>query len=182
MISLSSPTTLDTWIGHYSNQHLYYFGRHFNGKPISYKFNSLGFRGPEFVDADITIVGSSFTFGVGLAWEDTWHQQLAYMTNKTVNVYSIAGYGISNNELIELYARFKSNKQAIIQLREETYSTADYTIPSDTFVFRIEESQKDVQCPTFTWSGFVDHAEDGVHPGPKTHVKWAKLIAKIWNL
>lgn len=182
MTSLPTPNTLDTWIGHYSNQRHVYFARHHSGKHIDYSFNSSGFRGPEFTNADITIFGSSFTFGVGLPWEDTWHQQLAYMTNKTVNVYSIAGYGISNNELIELYNRFKTNSRVILQLREDAYSSGAYTIPSDIMAFKIEENTKDSRCLTFTWKGFVDRAEDQTHPGPKTHYMWAKVLKKIWNL
>jgi hypothetical protein len=182
MKSLPSPASLDTWIGHFSNQTHNYFGRHTEGRPVVYNFNSKGFRGPEFIDADITVFGSSFSFGVGLEWTDTWHQQLARMTNKTVNVYSIAGYGIENQELIELYTRYTPTNQVILQLREEAYSTKKYTIPENILVFKIEEDKKDTQCPTFTWASFADHAEDKIHPGVITHSNWAKILIKIWNL
>ena len=82
--------TYQAWIGKYANCSFKYFARHKEGRPINYQFNSLGYRGPEhYNDPDISVFGSSFSFGVGVEFTECWHQQLG---NYRINLYAPAGF------------------------------------------------------------------------------------------
>lgn len=173
--------TWDEWIGLNANSTVNYFARHVNGTPVEYKFNSLGFRGPEFyADPDITVFGSSFTFGVGLDWDKTWHQLLG---DYRINCYAAAGWAVSNDQLVDLFNRFTpATGISIIQFREEKYTRHTYKIPKGPLCFKIEDAGKDPRMPTFSYTSICDQAADMCHPGPKTHKVWATLLKKMWNL
>ena len=168
------------WIGKYANKKFSYFARHDSDNPINYEFNSLGYRGPEHVaDPDISVFGSSFSFGVGIEYSECWHQQLG--TDK-VNCYAPAGFLVTNDDIISHYLNTKiSSGKVILQLREFKYNRDTLTIPTSPLVFAIDE-YKHTTIPTLTYESFLDKAEDNVHPGKNTHKKWASILKTILNL
>lgn len=168
------------WPGKYANKSFKYFARHKEGNPKQYKFNSLGYRGPEHHDSpDISVFGSSFSFGVGIDFEQCWHQQLG---DYKVNCYAPAGFAVTNNDIIEHYLRTPiASGRVILQLREFNYNTGPIEIPPEVLCFVID-SHRHEDLFGFSWSSFVDKAEDLTHPGPKTHKTWAYLIKNKFNL
>jgi hypothetical protein len=71
---------------------------------VLYRFNSLGYRGPEFsMEADIRIVaiGCSYVFGLGLAEQHLFHERFAEKLRSglshTVIVWNLAVAGASND-------------------------------------------------------------------------------------
>lgn len=168
------------WLGKYANCHYSYFARHTEGRAIDYTFNALGYRGPAHYDnPDISVFGSSFSFGVGVEFEQCWHQQLG---NYRINCYAPAGILVTNNNIIEHYNQ--ANIQSgitILQLREFRYNTKEIIIPSDVLTFVVDE---EIHADLFnlSWSSFVDKAEDNTHPGPLTHQLWAQKIKQKYNL
>jgi len=168
------------WLGRYANQSFNYFARHQQGRPIQYKFNSLGYRGPEHhAEPDISVFGSSFSFGVGIEYYQCWHQLLG---NYRVNCWATAGFAATNNDIIEHYLRTPIfTGKVILQLREFSYNTAPISIPQNVLCFVVDR-YKHNDLFSFSWDGFVDKAEDQVHPGPKTHKTWAYIIKNKFNL
>jgi hypothetical protein len=67
----------------------------FDTAPITYKFNSHGFRSAEFESIDILSLGCSFTLGCGVAEQHTWPAQLAKMSG--LNVANLGHSGASND-------------------------------------------------------------------------------------
>ena len=63
--------------------------------PITYCFNSHGFRGPEFDSIDIITLGCSFTLGCGVAEDQSWPSQLSGITG--LNVANLGHSGSSND-------------------------------------------------------------------------------------
>lgn len=65
--------------------------------PIEYRFNSRGFRGPEWPDSmsdlqnAIWCLGDSYTTGIGSPLSHTWPDRLGSKINKTVINVSLAG-------------------------------------------------------------------------------------------
>jgi hypothetical protein len=171
---------INNWVGKFSNQSYKYFARHDSGKPIDYTFNSLGYRGPEHhAHPDISVFGSSFSFGVGLAYNQCWHQLLGDLQ---VNTYTTAGFLVSNNDIIDHYKKVSVKSGiTIIQLREFKYNKENFLLPNHGFYFVIDEI-KHSHIPTLTWSSFIDRAEDDTHPGPNTHLQWSKIIKKMFNM
>jgi hypothetical protein len=79
----------------------------YRSKKVYYNLNSQGYRCPEWNQIDwvnsILLIGCSYTFGVGLAEEDTLSVRLSAITGRPViNL----GIGSSSNHLI-LYNSFK---------------------------------------------------------------------------
>jgi hypothetical protein len=65
-------------------------------KQISYSINSLGFRGPEFNQAEsIIFLGCSHTLGIGLKYEDTWPCLVSSSLN--LQCINLATNGSSND-------------------------------------------------------------------------------------
>jgi hypothetical protein len=151
------------WIGKFANQSFDYFAKHTSGTPIAYKFNSLGYRGPEhYDDPDISVFGSSFSFGVGIEFQQCWHQLLG---NYRINCYAPAGIGVTNNDIIEHYYQAKIS----------------ISIPQNVDYFIID-SYRHSDLFGFAYSSIIDLAEDKTHPGPNTHKLWAYIIKKKFNL
>ena len=168
------------WLGKYANCTFDYFARHTDGVPIQYKFNSLGYRGYEHhAEPDISVFGSSFSFGVGVEFDQCWHQQLG---NYRVNCYSPAGFLVTNNDIINHYKQTNiSTGIVILQLREFRYNVADINIPKNVLCFVVDEHLYPGLL-NLSWSSFVDKAHDQTHPGPETHKLWAQTIKKTFNL
>ena len=168
------------WIGKYANQTFKYFARHKEGSPIEYQFNSIGYRGPEhYTDPEISVFGSSFSFGVGVEFSNCWHQLLG---NYRVNLYAPAGFLVTNNDIIEHYQQTKINTGIVIlQLREFEYNVAPFEIPTDVKCFVVDQTHHD-NLFGFDYASFVDKAEDQTHPGPLTHQQWATEIKTKFNL
>ena len=168
------------WIGRYTNKSFDYFARHKDGCPILYQFNSLGYRGNEHhTNPDISVFGSSFSFGVGVKFNECWHQQLG---NYQVNCYAPAGFLVTNNDIIDHYNRSNIfSGIVILQLREFEYNTAPITVPGNVKCFVIDQTNHD-NLFGFDYTSFVDKAEDHTHPGPLTHTQWALQIKKKFNL
>lgn len=171
---------INDWIGKFSNQSFSYFARHKSGLPIDYTFNSLGYRGPEHHRyPDISIFGSSFSFGVGLEHSRCWHQMLG---NYRVNSYATAGFLVSNNDIVDHYKKVSVDSGiTIVQLREFKHNKENFLLTDHGFYFVIDEV-KHSHIPTFTWSSWADRAEDNVHPGTNTHIIWSTIIKKMFNL
>lgn len=167
------------WPGKYANCWFNYFARHKDGKPITYKFNSQGYRGPEHVSSpDISVFGSSFSFGVGIDFDQCWHQQLG---NYKINCYAPAGFLVTNNDIVDHYNQIQPQGTVILQLREFKYNTQELHIPQSVCCFVIDETVPP-GFNGFSYNSFVDKAEDQTHPGPKTHQTWAKIIKRMLNL
>lgn len=168
------------WPGKYANKHFEYFARHKQGRAIDYCFNSLGYRGPEHhLCPDISVFGSSFSFGVGVEFNQCWHQQLG---NYQVNCYATAGFLATNNDIIEHYHRTNINTGLVIlQLREFQYNVSDIEIPPNVLSFIVDQTIHPNML-NLSWASFVDKAEDNTHPGPQTHQLWAQTIKKTYNL
>lgn len=74
----------------------------FLDRPITYQFNSHGFRTAEFDrDFDIVCFGCSFTMGTGVHEQDTWPAQLAALTGLQVANLGHAG---SSNDTVFRFA------------------------------------------------------------------------------
>ena len=71
----------------------------YNSKSISYKFNNLGFRSDfdyQKEDAGNVFIGCSMTEGVGLKWDETYHEHLSQtLEGKRINL-SVGGTGIDS--------------------------------------------------------------------------------------
>lgn len=76
----------------------------FVDRPISYRFNSHGFRTHEFDQVfDIVCFGCSYTMGTGVYDQDTWPQQLQSMTGLvTANL----GHAGSSNDTAFRFAEY----------------------------------------------------------------------------
>jgi hypothetical protein len=173
-------TSYQSWIGKYAGKSFNYFARHRQGRAIDYCFNSLGYRGAEhYLNPDISVFGSSFSFGVGIEFDQCWHQHLG---NYRVNCYAPAGFLATNNDIIEHYHQTTINSGIVIlQLREFQYNTSNIEIPQNVLSFVVDQTIH----PTLVnlpWESFVDRAEDNTHPGPQTHQIWAQTIKKTYNL
>jgi hypothetical protein len=168
------------WIGKYANCSFDYFARHNSGRPINYKFNNSGYRGSEHHDnPDISVFGSSFSFGVGIEFSDCWHQLLG---DYRVNCYAPAGILITNNDIIDHYQHTNiTSGIVILQLREFKYNTLPIVIPNNVKCFVIDENEHG-ELFGFDYASFVDKAEDNTHPGPETHKQWATQIKKKFSL
>jgi hypothetical protein len=168
------------WLGKYKNSHFNYFARHNQGRAIDYNFNSLGYRGHEHHSCpDISVFGSSFSFGVGVEFEKCWHQLLG---NYKVNCYAPAGILVTNNNIIDHY--HKTNIETgivILQFREFRYNTSEIDIPRNVLTFVVDE-EAHPNLFNLSWSSFIDKAEDHTHPGPLTHQSWAHQIKQKYNL
>jgi hypothetical protein len=168
------------WLGKYANCSFDYFARHREGCAIGYKFNSLGYRGNEhYINPDISVFGSSFSFGVGVEFNECWHQQLG---NYQINCYAPAGFLVTNNNIIDHYYQTSiTSGIVILQLREFRYNTSEIKIPDNVLTFVVDE---EIHSNLFNlpWSSFIDKAEDNTHPGPLTHQLWAQEIKKTYNL
>ena len=173
-------TCYKKWIGKYANCTFNYFARHKEGRPIEYKFNSLGYRGNEhYPNPEITIFGSSFSFGVGIEFSDCWHQQLG---NYRVNCYAPAGFLVTNNDIIDHYHQSDIlSGIVILQLREFKYNTAPIAIPNNVNCFVVDENCH-IDLFGFNYASFKDKAEDNTHPGVETHKQWSMKIKKKFNL
>lgn len=173
-------SSYQNWIGKYANCSFKYFARHKEGRQIDYQFNSLGFRGPEHhSNPDISVFGSSFSFGVGLEFNKCWHQQLG---NYRVNCYAPAGFLVTNNDIIDHYQRANITVGIVIlQLREFEYNIQPIEIPKNVKCFVVDQMQHN-NLFGFDYSSFIDRAEDQTHPGPLTHQQWAKEIKIAFNL
>jgi len=173
-------TSYNNWLGKYANCSFDYFAKHKKGRPVNYKFNSLGYRGPEhYTTPDISVFGSSFSFGVGIEFDECWHQQLG---NYRVNCYASAGFLATNNDIIAHYHQTNiTSGMVILQLREFRYNTGKIEIPKNILTVVVDEEMH----PTLVnlpWASFIDKAEDSTHPGPLTHQLWAQEIKKTYNL
>jgi hypothetical protein len=170
----------ESWIGRYANCQFDYFARHKHGRPIDYTFNSLGYRGNEHhPDPEISVFGSSFSFGVGIDFDQCWHQQLG---NYRVNCYAPAGFLVTNNDIIDHYNRLEiSSGIVILQFREFKYNTGSISIPHNAKCFVIDQKLHS-DLFGFDYDSIVDQAEDNTHPGPETHKQWAKQIKKTFVL
>jgi len=168
------------WLGKYANCSFKYFARHKEGKPIDYKFNSLGYRGyNHYSSPDISVFGSSFSFGVGIAFTECWHQQLG---DYQINCYAPAGFWVTNKDIIDHYLSTNIlSGIVILQFREFKYNTAPITIPNNVKCFVIDETSHS-ELFGFDYDSIVDTAEDKTHPGPETHKQWAIKIKKQFNL
>lgn len=173
-------TDWQDWVGKYANCSFDYFARHKSGRPLSYKFNSLGYRGGEhYANPDISVFGSSFSFGVGVEFNECWHQQLG---NYQVNCYSPAGILVTNNNIIDQYQCADiTSGIVILQFREFKYNTLPIIIPDNVKCFIIDEDEHD-DLFGFNYASFIDKAEDNTHPGPDTHKQWAIQIKKKFTL
>jgi hypothetical protein len=173
-------STYWSWIGKFSNSHYSHFAKHTDGKAIQYSFNNLGYRGPpHHASPDISVFGSSFSFGVGVEFNQCWHQQLG---DYRVNCYAPAGILVTNNNIIEHYNQSRiSSGIVILQFREVRYNTSEICIPPGVLCFIVDECTHPGMF-NLPWDSFVDKAEDNIHPGPLTHKSWAQKIKKTFNL
>ena len=168
------------WLGKYANCSFDYFARHKEGPPVKYQFNSIGYRGNEHcTNPDISVFGSSFSFGVGVNFSDCWHQQLG---DYRVNCYAPAGFLVTNNDIVNHYQQTDiSSGIVILQFREFEYNTSPIIIPDNVKCFVIDQTTHD-NLFGFDYASFVDKAKDHTHPGPLTHTQWALQIKKEFNL
>ena len=172
-------SSYQNWPELHRNLRCQYFARHHDGESCDYQFNSQGFRGPEFHrNPDIVIIGSSFSFGVGLKWEECWHQNLG---NYRINCYAFAGFAMTNNDILDFYHGLSPQTKTILQFREYSYDTDVWEPPKDTWNFIVDQHPRnDILC--FDWQSWLDRARDRTHPGPLTHKSWTNTIKKTWNL
>ena len=171
---------VDTWREKNKNKNYSYFGWHTSGEPVNYNFNHMGYRGKFYENPDISVFGSSFSFGIGIDYCDCWHQNLG---DYKVNCYAVAGWLINNNQIIENYKKHLQQGypgKTIIQLREFEYNTGALDLPKCDIVC-IDKQNNNVGIH-LGYSSFIDFALDNKHPGAKTHKRWAKILKKIWNL
>jgi len=166
------------WLGKYSSKKYDYFAKHTSGNKINYEFNSIGYRGPEHHPTpDISIFGSSFSFGVGLEFDQCWHQQLG---DYKINCYATAGFLMTNDDIINHYKQVNPLGNVILQLRESKYNKSTLTLPNAT-VFIIDEYTHPLIF-SLTYETMIDKAEDKIHPGIKTHQLWATALKTKFNL
>jgi hypothetical protein len=73
---------------------------------IEYRFNSEGFRGPEFVQPECLCFGCSFTMGTGLHEADTWPVQFSKITG--LSVANLGHAGSSNDTAVRFALHYIS--------------------------------------------------------------------------
>lgn len=129
----------------------------YRSKKIYYKFNSQGYRCPEWTDIDwknsILLIGCSYTLGVGLAEEDTLAAVLSAIVNRPViNL----GVGSSSNHL----------------MLHNSFSLVD----SDIIPNQVIALFSDVSRAThFKEDGSIKHYGNWIYPTHKHHQQDAKL-------
>lgn len=72
-------------------------------RPITYKFNEYGFRSDSFdkrSDFNILVSGCSLTVGVGVAYDDSWPQQLKTHFNQPTTVWNLAQSATSSDYVV----------------------------------------------------------------------------------
>jgi hypothetical protein len=101
-----------------------------------YKFNALGFRGPDFDDnaqRRLYVAGCSYTLGTGLDWEETWAYQFAGMAAQR--------WGISRSELCLMNFSQGGASNAYIArtlIEQATQCAPDLMVAHFTFAERTE--------------------------------------------
>ena len=80
-------------IGIDSPEHCFDPKRWYDHPPITYDFNSYGYRDHEWESADLWIIGDSFSMGLGQPYEETWPRQLEKLLNIRVNKVCCNGAG-----------------------------------------------------------------------------------------
>lgn len=104
----------------------------FVDNPITYQYNTHGFRNPEF-DGNIDIVcfGCSFTMGTGVHVEHTWPAQLAQLTG--LRVANLGHAGSSNDtafRFAKYYLPYLAPKWAVwVQTDRHRLELLDESIP-----------------------------------------------------
>lgn len=112
-------------------------------RPITYRFNSHGFRGEEFGPSiDIACFGCSFTMGTGIYEEDSWPRQLAQATDLQVANFGHAGS--SNDTAFRFashYLKIMRPKWAIwLQTDRHRLEVIDETIPASLNIMASDTS------------------------------------------
>jgi len=68
----------------------------------SYSFNSMGYRGTDFVETrPIILLGGTITFGLGIDYADTFGQLIQQQTNMPVYNFAWGAYAHTNHEQLE---------------------------------------------------------------------------------
>ena len=81
-----------------------------NTNTVNYSFNSLGYRGTEFVDKNpIILLGGSITFGIGLDKENTFGGIVEQRLNVPVYNFAWGCYGHTNHEQLTLLENILDN-------------------------------------------------------------------------
>lgn len=85
-------------------------------EPISYSFNSIGWRGPEIGSRNkVLVLGDSFTFGTGVKAEDRFANQLGlHFPNYTFHTAAMMGYSVDQYYLLAKKWLPKENWSAVI--------------------------------------------------------------------
>ena len=104
---------------------------HYRSKPISYKFNSNGYRALEWDQYDwsssIVLFGCSRVFGVGVAGDETIDYYLNRLTGRPVITLGVASsrcwVSYHNSQLLYLHW---PRPYAVVQLWTETTRLVDY--------------------------------------------------------
>jgi hypothetical protein len=104
----------------------------FLDKPITYQYNTHGFRNPEFdTKIDVVCFGCSFTMGTGVHAEHTWPAQLQQLTG--LRVANLGHAGSSNDtafRFAKYYLPYLKPKWAIwVQTDRHRLELLDDSIP-----------------------------------------------------
>jgi hypothetical protein len=101
-------------------------------KPITYKFNSQGYRAAEWADIDwneaVVVLGCSYVLGEGLAEEDTVTAQLSKLLHRPVVNLGVSGTSMSFSfyNSVMLYKNLPT-PYAVVQQWSDTHRIECYT-------------------------------------------------------
>ncbi|SFU03616.1 hypothetical protein SAMN05660657_04961 [Geodermatophilus amargosae] len=104
------PVAFTQWLhGDSEENYLRRGNRAFSPDSVGYRFNSMGYRGPEFDrdagDLAVVFVGDSNTFGLGMPYERLWTslvtKSLADLHGRTVRQFNL-GFGATGSDYVAM--------------------------------------------------------------------------------
>ena len=151
---------------------------------IQYQFNSQGFRSATDYSQvpDLAFFGNSIVFGIGVPLDQTMVSQFKHSQN-----YGLAGGYMNHHSVTNLinfvHSQLYGPKTRIVffwidrdEPIEQMISEVNSIAPN---VLHISSGQK--RRGAINLMPHRDHDVSGTHPGPQTHVMWAKTIQQLLN-
>lgn len=120
-----------------------------------YRFNSLGFRGPEFVSkAELVTAGCSFTYGMGVSEDSVWSKAVATDLGLTHNNLAKPGASISwiVEKLFNYFNEFGHPKYLLCLFPD----AKRFIVPADGKVLAKDKNKK-----TLNYGEHGSHGRDG---------------------
>jgi hypothetical protein len=129
----------------------------YSDKDFEYRFNTLGYRCPNFVsyknDLKILSLGCSNTFGVGIKQEDLFHEivanDLSNKSNKNVVNWNLSIPGASNDYILRMLLLAYSTLNPDLVLINFTFANRREYFSADGLMHRYTPVSKELVEPAF---------------------------------